>query len=381
MPYDSRLALTNAQNRNQGMRGALDDFLGYFKQVRQGKDEAEKEALIKEISAAPVSAVGNGDGPAVGMDAAGMPTGLTSGAPAEAQAQHLAQAKAQYLMKYGQKPTTAADFLADDAMQGEQMAQIGDAQRKRAAGVTAEGNLAQFQKDLEGDATMTAADRSYLKTDPKAYAERFKPISQVYVAGKDGYVAAPGKVVPGAMPGAVTTLRDESGAVVKPIPKPVEKTPEQIEANAAAAARGKASVAKPITEEQQQTIQMKLSSLQTAKRQLQDVRKAFDGIKNAKLSGKGRGWVPTKENDSFTKSVEALKPTITALTRVPGIGSMSDFETRIAMAPYPNTGEYPEVNEKAIKALEDLINETETGYKGMGKGGGDKDSDPLGLGL
>lgn len=210
---------------------------------------------------------------------------------------------------------------------------------------------------IESDPELSGTEKAFYNYKPEAYGDRLKPAPMTYLPGEGGYVA-----VPTRGQGKATPVTTEAGSVVRPQPRPSEKTPEEVEAIAAAKARGAASVVKPLSAEDMQAVSMKLNSLKTARQQLQKVKDAANVAKASMMSGKGRGWIPTKENAAFEKAVAALKPTITSMTRVPGVGAMSDFETRLAMAPFPEPGEYGEVNDQAIQALEDLINQTESGY-------------------
>lgn len=229
----------------------------------------------------------------------------------------------------------------------------------------ADADAAEAKTNLPGaigeDPDLSDTEKAFYGAYPEKYGDRLKPTPVTYLPGADGYVAAPTR---GG--GPVKKVVDEAGGAVKPQMRPAEKTTEQIEAEAAAKARGAASVPKALSAEDRQVVSMKVNSLKVARQQLEKVKEAAAAANASMLSGKGRGWVPTKENAAFEKAVAALKPTITAMTRIPGVGAMSDFETRLAMAPFPEPGEYGEVNDQAIKALEDLITQTEAGYSKLG---------------
>jgi hypothetical protein len=120
MPYNPMMAMTNSQMRDQKMRGALQDFMGYFQSLKAQKDDAEKEAMMKQISGAdPASTTGQAGGPQLGMDAAGMPTGVTNGPQGVANSKAAAAAKAMYAMKYGVRPYSAKDIANEDAVNAE----------------------------------------------------------------------------------------------------------------------------------------------------------------------------------------------------------------------------------------------------------------------
>jgi hypothetical protein len=228
-----------------------------------------------------------------------------------------------------------------------------------------DNETAEAQRALPGaigeDPDLSDTEKAFYQAHPEKFGDKLKPAAVTYLPGADGYVAAPTR---GG--GPAKKVVDETGGAVKPQIRTAEKTPEQIEAEAAARARGTASVPKALSAEDRQVVSMKVNSLKVARQQLQKVKEAAAAANASMLSGKGRGWMPTKENAAFEKAVAALKPTITAMTRIPGVGAMSDFETRLAMAPFPEPGEYGDVNDQAIQALEDLITQTESGYAKLG---------------
>jgi hypothetical protein len=110
--------------------------------------------------------------------------------------------------------------------------------------------------------------------------------------------------------------------------------------------------------------QGKLATTAILRQQLEDVKarwfgdkeKKIEGIKNTFSAGKLQGWLPSEHGEAFDKAVAAMRGTIRQLTRVPGEGSMSDWEGKIDQAKLPERGDYESVTEQTFDQLEKLIN-------------------------
>ncbi len=76
----------------------------------------------------------------------------------------------------------------------------------------------------------------------------------------------------------------------------------------------------------------------------------------------------TKEGQELDNAVAQLMPEITALTRVPGVGSQSDLEQRLANLALPASSNYPDVNRKAIAELETFLSDLEAAYSNVASG-------------
>jgi hypothetical protein len=111
--------------------------------------------------------------------------------------------------------------------------------------------------------------------------------------------------------------------------------------------------------------QGKLQTTKILKTQLESVKKAWKPLKNSIVAGKYQGWFPSERGEQFDKAVAAMRGTIRQLTRVPGEGSMSDWEGKIDQAKLPDRNEYEEVTEQSIEQLEDLIKVYEETTKEM----------------
>ncbi len=128
------------------------------------------------------------------------------------------------------------------------------------------------------------------------------------------------------------------------------------------------------------TAKMKLNTVALARKQLEDIRSAFlgkkdatgkraGGIKGTMSAGIGQGYLPTEGGQGFDAAVDQMRSTLTALTRVPGVGAMSDYETKLDQAKFPSRKNYENVTEQQINALEDQLALIENGYKGLLGGG------------
>lgn len=116
----------------------------------------------------------------------------------------------------------------------------------------------------------------------------------------------------------------------------------------------------------QQKITQKMSSISALKMQLQKVKDAFGGIKNTYSAGKFTGGLlPTEKGGDFDKAVAMLSPLARQITRTPGEGAMSDYESRLVQMGLPSRSEHESVTQKQIADWEDMINVLESGYTGL----------------
>jgi len=115
------------------------------------------------------------------------------------------------------------------------------------------------------------------------------------------------------------------------------------------------------------TIKTKLANISTAKRQLQLVKNKFAEMKDTMATGPGSAWaMPLSEKgQQFDSAVDSMRDSITSITRVPGIGSQSDWEGRLTQAKMPSRNKYESVTAQQIQSLEDLLNGLDSGYADM----------------
>lgn len=113
------------------------------------------------------------------------------------------------------------------------------------------------------------------------------------------------------------------------------------------------------------TAKTKLQMLAVARNQMQAIKDAYAPLKNSFSAGIGGKYLPTPSGKKFDAAVDAFRNTLTGLTRVPGVGAQSDFESRLTQAPLPTRNDYEDVGAQKIKQLDDLVNTLENGYSGM----------------
>lgn len=116
----------------------------------------------------------------------------------------------------------------------------------------------------------------------------------------------------------------------------------------------------------QQKINQKMTSISALKMQLQKVKDAFGGIKNTYSAGKFTGGLlPSEKGGDFDKAVAMLSPLARQITRTPGEGAMSDYESRLVQMGLPSRSEHESVTQKQIADWEDMISVLESGYTGL----------------
>lgn len=126
-----------------------------------------------------------------------------------------------------------------------------------------------------------------------------------------------------------------------------------------------------LTPTQRGQIKQKLELLPAAKAQFRRVQQIFDEMKRDGTLARGAvgGLVPGAiaggKAEQFDKAVGALRKSILSMTRVPGIGSMSNYETMLDEAALPARWGSDEGREEAINNIGVLLENYEQGYRGM----------------
>lgn len=93
-----------------------------------------------------------------------------------------------------------------------------------------------------------------------------------------------------------------------------------------------------------------------------------DGIQNTYSAGLGAGYLPTQGGRGFDASVDGLRPFLRQLSRTPGEGSMSDYETKQAEALLPSRNDHESVTEQKIKQLRDIAKQLRSSMAGAASG-------------
>lgn len=129
------------------------------------------------------------------------------------------------------------------------------------------------------------------------------------------------------------------------------------------------------------TAKMKLNTVQLARQQLNAIKEAFTkGREGINAFGPGQGLLPTEAGKKFDARVDQMRSTLTALTRVPGVGAMSDYETKLDQSKFPNRTDYEGVTADKLQQLEDMLALIENGYSGLLSGGDTAPGAPPGSG-
>jgi hypothetical protein len=101
------------------------------------------------------------------------------------------------------------------------------------------------------------------------------------------------------------------------------------------------------------------------------------GTGGGPLEGRARGAIGTPAAQELEAANAQLINELTALTRIPGVGSQSDLEQRLAQLQLPNATQHPSVRERSIKELEAFINDLGAALDSVS--GGSPNNDPLGI--
>lgn len=116
------------------------------------------------------------------------------------------------------------------------------------------------------------------------------------------------------------------------------------------------------------TAKNKLAQIQLARQQVALAREKFDAIRGTASAGPwwtGQGLFPTEAGESFDTAVDSMRNVLTTITRVPGVGSMSDFETKLAQAQFPSRGKYESNTTQQLDSIDQMLNALEQGYTGL----------------
>lgn len=117
------------------------------------------------------------------------------------------------------------------------------------------------------------------------------------------------------------------------------------------------------------TAKQKLNTVKIARQQLQNIKDRFAAIQNSASAGPLTGRLPTPKGRAFDAAVGQMRSTLTSLTRVPGVGAMSDYETKLDQQKFPNRNDYENVTAEQIAGIEQLLDGIESGYTDLIGGG------------
>lgn len=145
------------------------------------------------------------------------------------------------------------------------------------------------------------------------------------------------------------------------------KRAENADKRAQAEAERKA--ANPINaqaQREQAAIRAKVPQLQNAIRGMDRIETALKGLQGKMVNtGPMDAMVQryTPAGQELEAAVGAIQNSVLALTRVPGIGSQSDLEARIAALQYPSLDKPPEVNRRTLDNLKLFMRDLANAYK------------------
>lgn len=125
-----------------------------------------------------------------------------------------------------------------------------------------------------------------------------------------------------------------------------------------------------LTKQQTGAARQKLQGLRAIDAQLTRVENALTAAEQRGFTGPLWGNIPgtgafDAESSVLDKSISQLAPLIRQLTRTPGEGSMSDYESRLAAMALPKRSDNPAAVREAIAGIRDLISQTAAGYSEM----------------
>lgn len=125
-----------------------------------------------------------------------------------------------------------------------------------------------------------------------------------------------------------------------------------------------------LSQQQRGVASMKLEGLRSIASQLDRVESALEAAEKGGFVGPIAGNIPLTgsldaESAVLDKSIAQLAPLIRQLTRVPGEGAMSDYESRLAALALPSRSDNPAALRESLAGIRALINQSQIGYSEM----------------
>lgn len=111
-----------------------------------------------------------------------------------------------------------------------------------------------------------------------------------------------------------------------------------------------------------------LGSLDAMEAQIKRVQDAMEAAEKGGWTGAIYGFVPgalDSESGTFDKEVGLMTALARNLTRTPGEGSMSDYESRLAAMPLPSRRDTPEARRAALEAYKSLVSNKRKYLQGL----------------
>jgi hypothetical protein len=107
----------------------------------------------------------------------------------------------------------------------------------------------------------------------------------------------------------------------------------------------------------------KLQTATIIRNQIEKVKAAAAPLKNSLSMGLGGGLLYTPEGRAFDAAVDGLRPFLRQISRTPGEGSMSDYESKQAESLLPSRNDYEDITPQKLKQIEAAIDEYEAGAR------------------
>ncbi len=227
--------------------------------------------------------------------------------------------------------------------------QVAAAQRNQKQGMEEDAAISALQSQLGIDSTLNDTERAYYKYNPKAYGEKLKPApTQLMVDGS-------GTVVPVLR----TTGKTPDGKSVTPPPPASQKSIAEIEAEAAARAKGALEGAgdKPMSGDAAK-LSGYVSTLVTQ-----------GGLLKKMITDKGIRWVTMEYKKGNPAVVNVIEDAADAKGRLRSGGAVNDQEAARFKQPFTGLGNvvYGD-NDAAVAAIDQILAEAAKVQGGMGKG-------------
>lgn len=113
------------------------------------------------------------------------------------------------------------------------------------------------------------------------------------------------------------------------------------------------------------TARQKLLMIESARKQLEQAKGKFSNIQGGLTAGPLQGYLPTQGGQEFDAAIDQSRNLISGIFRVPGVGAMSDYETRLQQAAFPSRTDYESVTSQKLQTLDDQLAALERGYRDM----------------
>lgn len=114
------------------------------------------------------------------------------------------------------------------------------------------------------------------------------------------------------------------------------------------------------------TAKAKLIDINAIEAQLARVEESFSPLKGSYSAGPYiGGLIPSEDGKRFDGAVSLLQGMVRKLTRTPGEGAMSDYETKLSQLANPSRSQYESVTGDQIEQLRALIQTTRQGYEAL----------------